>query len=146
VIIDTTIKTYPPSSLCTECGGKCCKHYSGILWPSDIVPLEAETIAEMLKSGNYVIDWYEGGNRFLRPKHKADPYNRGIYEPSWGGECIFLTETGCSLEWDKRPLMCRAVKPSKGKCDSNTGGKKGASRAWQDYQEMIAVAIELMDR
>jgi Fe-S-cluster containining protein len=141
------MKTYKPSKICAKCGGKCCKRYSGILWPEDIKPLKAETIADMLKSGNYVIDWFEGRNRFLRPKHKNDPYHKGIYEPSWGGECIFLTDTGCTLEWENRPLMCRAVKPSKTEhCDGETGGKKGASDAWEDYQEMLNQAVKMLSK
>lgn len=43
-----------------------------------------------------------------------------VYDPSWGGECVFLMHTGCSLDFEIRPFTCRTLKPSDDKeCRSN---------------------------
>ena len=104
-------------NLCTPCGGMCCKTLPGSASPSDF-PTE-ELRSEALSSGRWCIDWWEGDPRegkdevdtaqYMRPATKGKEGK--LFDPSWGGECTFLTEKGCELTPDKRPAQCRAVVP-----------------------------------
>ena len=62
------------------------------------------------------------------------------YDPSWGGECIFLEPTGCSLQLKHRPRECRLLEPKKGgkECVAHDNtGKNGAALAWRNYFEIL---------
>lgn len=140
------------SPICVECQGKCCKHYPGSCWPDDVKPLTAERIIEMVRHERYAIDWYEGDPRldgdlgcvyFLRPAIRGAASH---LDPSWGGVCVFLMDTGCSLPADKRPRECLAIIPSDpidGHCLAEDGyaGKDAAAMAWIPHQNMMEEVV-----
>ena len=138
------------SEVCTKCKGDCCKHYSGVTFPSDFGQ-SPEDIYDNLKAAiethNMVIDWWDGDPRdghdelnkgyFPRPAHKDSPWPR---DPSWGGECVFLESTGCKLLLQDRPAGCRMLEPkspSEAKCKSPGYGKQEAAIAWLPYRDAI---------
>lgn len=133
--------------ICKKCGGKCCKSMPGAYYPEDFNLSEDFSKFEVaLSSGEIAIDWWEGDARenleeldrtyFLRPSIKD---KIGVlYDPSWGGECIFLTSKGCKLEGDERPLNCKKLEPGKDKCTLHDNvSKQGAAIAWIPYQKYL---------
>jgi len=143
-------KNYLNSKICKECGGACCKFMPGECFPEDFGKPLLENLMESFKSDNWAIDWWEGDPRydegklekayFIRPKIKG--VNK-LFDPSRGGECIFLKEKGCALSPEKRPISCRLLEPKpKGKgCISHNGtGKRGAALAWLPFTNIILEA------
>ena len=142
-------KNFENTMICLECGGRCCKQYPGAAYPEDFILREGTEkflITIAIKSKKWVIDWWEGdpgdGNKetayFVRPAIKGKEGK--TYDPSWGGECIFLEPTGCSLQLKHRPRECRLLEPKKGGkgcvAHDNTG-KNGAALAWRNYFEIL---------
>jgi len=144
---------YLPTEMCTQCGGLCCKSYPGTAWPEDVLVLTNQNdleigLHELLSNGKWAIDWWEGDPRedkntlykcyFLRPATKD--CNK-IFDPAWGGECVFLSPSGCLLSDTKRPYQCRALKPKNtttGECRlSEEVDKRHGALAWLDHQETL---------
>ncbi len=141
---------YPATEACAKCRGRCCESYSGAAFPEDFGEPLLENLSKALRSGHWAIDWWEGDpsghdeNRedvlgccyFIRPRHKSVTRLR---DPSWGGECIYLTPTGCVLPFDRRPHGCRYLEPGP-RCVAHDGAKQGAALAWLRYQDIILQA------
>ncbi len=127
--------------LCSECGGKCCKGLPGTVYPDDINELSFDAIHEMLESGRYSIDWWEAAEPiyFLRPATKGKEGN--YYDGSWGGECTFLSESGCELLFEERPTGCKALVPNpnhgKQACNVNGLNKRHGVDAWVPHQNLL---------
>lgn len=133
---------------CSQCGGKCCKsagcHYS----PRDFSEITPAILKKILDMGFVSIDWWEGdvfGNNrsrtyYLRIRHKG----KGIIDPSWGGECMLLTETGCKLSFDERPMGGRVLEP-KGSIDKCTSKytKEDCCKEWYSYQDLFDEIIDM---
>lgn len=129
---------YQPTKQCQLCKGMCCKQLPAPYSPFDIKKLfPAETfiksIALAINSNTIAIDWWEGNNPlpFLRPKTKNN--QRSIYDPSWGGECIHLTDSGCNLKFENRPHYCKTLEPKEPDCDAHlkVNSKLTAAKAWR---------------
>lgn len=129
--------------VCKKCGGQCCKNYGGAFHPSDLdEEVTEEVIRKYIDRGDVSIDWYEhyGENKdingyFLRMKHK----DGGIIDPSYGGECVHLTSSGCELKFEERACGCRRLTPSpdaKGGC-SNSYDKLEAANDWNPYHDIF---------
>jgi Fe-S-cluster containining protein len=144
------MRSYPPTSDCAVCRGKCCRHYPGIPLPSDFKKeqLTVEGIVGLVKSGDWSIDWWEGDPRprgklsssfFLRPR-TDDKRDNGVYG-LWYGRCLFLREDGCRLAFKERPSMCRALKPNlKGEDCRCSLDKRKIVIAWMPYNKVIGEA------
>ncbi len=148
------INGHQPTEMCRCCAGACCKGYAGTAWPEDTLLITEtddleEAIHQLLKSGKWSIDWWEGDPRpdkdeasrglYLRPAHVDSRYK--VFDASWGGTCILLGENGCELPFEKRPAQCRAVIPKgtiKETCDIDSGYTKlEGALAWWPYQEVL---------
>lgn len=128
--------------VCSKCGGKCCKsmgcHYS----PTDFTNITFETLKQSIDKGYISIDWWEGDvfdndrerTYFLRIRNKK----ANIVDPSWGGECVLLTEQGCSLSFNERPMGGRALTPGT-IYDSciNPYSKEDCCQEWYPYQDIL---------
>lgn len=145
-------KGYINQTLCAKCMGDCCKRRAGAVFPQDIQGPLADGICEMLQTGNYAVDWYEGDPRadgeldcvyYIRPRHTNA--REQVMDGSWGGQCVFLSDTGCILAFDRRPHECRMLEPihtgQQYSCKSHAGGKAKAALAWIPYQSEICAAI-----
>ena len=142
-------------NMCQQCNGACCKRYAGSYIPDDFKEISAPYIAELLKSGKYAVDWWEGDatggslsqTYYLRPRHVDEPAIKG----SWGGTCVNFTDgVGCSLIETERPYQCRKLIPNfkYGKADCDTlpedkADKKECAIAWYDYQSAIKEAMKI---
>jgi len=135
---------YENKELCSQCKGRCCKRQPGACFPIDFsLPGDLSKLREALASGKYTIDWWEGDPRknkdeldkayFVRPSIKGKEGER--YDPTWGGECTFLTKKGCSLETEKRPLNCKMLEPREDHQCFIHGNKNkhAAAIAWLPY-------------
>ena len=138
-------RQYPPSPICKMCGGLCCQASSGIMHPD-----QCDALDELLDSGDYSIDWWDGDPRpngglsqvyFIRPRHVGV---EKLLDPSWGGTCVFLSGRGCTLSRDEMPLQCRALRPRetlKGDC-KGTLTKEKMAWIWTTHQAWIVEYIE----
>lgn len=132
---------YMPTELCQSCQGACCKHMPGSYYPQDFKGRLSE-IVKMLFEGKCALDWWEGDplengrerTYYVRPAIKGA---NKVFDPSWGGECVFLTTEGCLLPFEKRPYECRALEPKEGECDKHGVSKKSASIEWYPYQTAL---------
>lgn len=147
--------TFDNPTICKACGGKCCKNQSGALFPIDVgSPPTVEAICDLLRTGRYVVDWWEGDPRedcddlgqayFLRPATTEDTKPRS---PSWGGQCVFGGPDGCDLEAANRPTQCRALEPSAEgyeKCVQHAS-KQDACIAWIPHHQIIEAALAIVE-
>jgi len=138
-------------SVCSACGGKCCKNMPGILYPEDIKEeITVDVLVKYYQEG-YQFDYYEGSvdgsdkiGYYLRPQTIRSKDK--IVDASSGGQCIFLEPGGCSKIFDDRPTECKALIPDK-KYGLNCGYDKYYSRlnaaiAWLSYNEIIEETID----
>lgn len=145
-------KNYLNVALCKECGGKCCKKMPGIAYPEDFKKPLKKSLIEAFESGKWAIDWYEGDPTnddklvlvyYVRPRIKGV---KELFDPSWGGECVFLTEAGCTLKPTTRPMTCRMLEPiTLTKCVFHAAkNKKECAIAWLPYQDTILKAAKVL--
>jgi len=115
----------------------------GIALPEDFGLPDTVQLIAALKSGNWVIDWWEDDKPlyYVRPATK-DAIGK-LFDPSWGGECVFLEKTGCSLPHDNRPAGCRLLEPNKPDCIAHGASKFEAGKAWERY-ELKSIAKKLI--
>lgn len=119
--------------------------------PEDFGPPEElrEKLREALATGNWAVDWWEGdptgGDKgqvyYVRPATKDKAGGSRIFDPSWGGVCVFHTSTGCSI-FENRPSGCRGVKPGKNPaggfdCSVEHSTKEESAIAWHPYNDML---------
>jgi hypothetical protein len=148
------------ADLCGPCGGQCCKSYPGAYHPAQFGP-NLEGVEQLLRAGKAAIDWWEGE---LRDYEGTSYYLRAaiagvnsVFHPAFGGSCAMLTETGCSLSWDVRPLDCRMLKPmpgtSKGHVACVTEGIDGYGNSkeyfahlWQPFARRLEEIGQLVDQ
>jgi len=138
------------NTLCTPCGGECCKAMSGVNLPEDF-DNNFENVKEALVSGKYAIDCWDfydgaGSGYFIRPSTKGKEGE--ITDWSWGGECTFLTSKGCSLSSQTRPWGCRQLTPApEFKCSYpfETNPKYLAAQQWEPFYAQLQEFINEND-
>ena len=119
----------------------------GIVHPNELEEITVESLSQMIKDG-YQFDYWEGNITglpeheeitayYLRPQTKRSVGK--VIDASWGGECVFLTETGCSKAFDQRPTQCRALKPeANGNCSyEKKYSKVEVIKDWLPYNDVI---------
>ncbi len=155
-VIDKTDGTVN-TSICTDCGGKCCQKCPGIARPDDFGPVETlqATLESYLRTGFWAVDWWEGDPRengdlscvrYIRPAivgHKGETRH-----PAWGGTCIlWSSDNGCSLPFNRRPYECRNLIPAAGGRENCHGiNKKETVLTWTPFQSQIVAAMEAVER
>ena len=138
------IRAYKNKAICTKCGGRCCRSQPGAAFPKDFdIDNMHISLAKAFKTGNWAIDWWEGDptgqerdrTYFVRPAIKDVTR---LFDPTWGGECIFLDQSGCKVSSEQRPKGCRELEPKKGgNCIDHSKGKQAAAIAWIPYEKII---------
>lgn len=156
---------YKPGAECAECKGKCCKERGCSLSPEDMwkalgiaekaeFPQDMEryihkalqrdteqvkeSILDLLKDpeGNYAIDYFStesGPLFFLRMRHKCYTFI-GVDAM---GECVALTETGCSLSEEERPKGGRYLKSSPDRRCEQLYTKEMMQADWAPYRKIL---------
>lgn len=130
------VGVYPPTDSCVSCGGQCCKHMACHYSPLDFEDLSYEGLKREIEKGRISIDWWEGRTKeyYLRARHRYEPIVCG----SWGGVCVNLTLTGCSLLWEERPLGGKALKPEKDyRCRVTSYSKEDCKNEWLVYSDVL---------
>ena len=127
--------------ICAKCKGICCKRIPGILTPKNLIDagikISRNSLIKLLEN-NHAIDWWESENLiyFIRPATKL---SKKIIDPSWGGECIFLADNGCTAKI--KPQGCADLIPShEGKCE-NKRNKFFYVNSWKNYQQIIVDVV-----
>lgn len=129
------IPEFQDTNICAKCGGKCCKHMACHLAPSDFEEVTFDSLKTEIERGFISIDWWESDKHqyYLRVRHKGAP----IVDPSWGGECMLLTENGCRLPFERRPLGARSLEPrDDGKCVVHYS-KEMCKNEWLEYDDIL---------
>ena len=134
--------------LCSPCGGHCCKWSPGDYSPTQLgldTGNVKSKLSELIKQGKHIFVRHSDGNQTywtMRPKTSLSKCRSG-FELDGLGRCIHLTESGCELAYDSRPLECQNLIPSKEKCYYPEHWDYGVQikQQWLRYKAVI-VAIE----
>lgn len=147
------MKNNESKDLCAKCGGRCCKFMPCHLSVKDVFGDMAPTIdrlIEFLSKGVYAIDWWEGD--VMKKHYNAKGYRdccyyvRGksvrtndLFHASYGNDqCCSLTETGCSFDWEHRPLGGKALVPDpNGYCKGQGYSKEDCVKEWYPYNHLF---------
>lgn len=132
---DKTCEVYLPEPWCKECGGRCCKNMGCHYSPDDFKDKSFEALKSEIEKGKISIDWWAADEPeyYLRARHVDAP----IVDGSWGGICINLTENGCSLSFEDRPLGGKALKPVRSFGCPNFYTKEMCKNDWKPYAETL---------
>lgn len=151
------VQNHEAPTICSSCGGGCCKSYPGITSPTDFGAPNREVLLQRLTeafcSGKWAIDWWEGDPRpldervggelhqayFIRPHVKGEE-QWGIRDATYGGPCTFHTDTGCALKHDQRPTQCRTLVPAEDRMCKQSVYKQELVLAWLPYTDIILQA------
>ena len=128
-------------SICGPCGGQCCKNMPGIYSAGQVrkgkfdpKTMVIDIIERKTRDGymNY---------RVIRPRGEEDKDHvvTCLYPPN---RCMHLTDQGCGLPWEKKPLQCKALIPSvvegKIKCTMMVHAKdKNMYNSWKNRQKEL---------
>ncbi|MBO5140161.1 MAG: hypothetical protein J6B68_06510 [Lachnospiraceae bacterium] len=133
---------FESDSICKTCGGNCCKTMGCSLSPEDMhVALEGkeattEVIEALLQDSMFAIDSFQmrdGAFYYLRMRHKCFTFI-GVDAM---GECIALTEIGCSLPFDKRPKGGRFLEGKEGHQCTQHYTQEMMVKDWEPYQNSL---------
>lgn len=111
--------------MCRKCGGECCKHKPGLYHPdqlfADIPPnggmsSVVDRVHALLDSGKYILVQVldeEDKDPYTAIQPRTSFVKSKIAEDDYGvGQCVNLTDTGCSLVYSDRPLECQRLVPA----------------------------------
>lgn len=145
-------KIFENKKICSKCGGECCKTLPGSAHPDDFdMENGPSKLIAALNSGKWCFDYWEGdarkGEHFYLRTYFVRPAIKGlegeVIDATWGGECTFLTESGCSIKnIEDRPHECRFLEPLKRQnCIQHGNTKCENSVAWLKYRKEISKII-----
>ena len=144
------MKDFKKNDICKTCKGRCCKNMGCNLSPDDIEgDVSYDSLKNLLNTGLYSIDWWESyqtknneitNGYFIRARNK----NSNIVDPSWGGECVMLTGTGCPLSFEKRPKGGRYLVAANNINDDciEYYDKKECADDWFKYYEILYKLVD----
>lgn len=148
------------SSICTKCGGLCCRLMGCEIFPQDVKrwfqtdTITKEHICKLLATRLVQLDWYEEDVRFMRFGYSSEYFDDHEYHErcyylhmrngndpavfgSFGGRCRALTDTGCSLPWELRPTGGQSLVPTAGFNCIPSYGKPECALAWIPYYDIM---------
>ena len=137
------VKTYQTTDQCHECKGECCRRMGCHFAPSDFKEIAFEYLKSKIDQGYISIDWWEtdhGPEYYLRMRHVGAP----VVDPSWGGQCIMLTDIGCTFSFDERPLGGKALRPragAGGHCETDYS-KFDSKEDWKEYHSVLEALVD----
>lgn len=127
---------FKATEACKKCKGECCKTMGCHFAPTDFPEITFESLKTEIEKGYISIDWWEDEipQYYLRMRHENAP----VVDASWGGRCILLTDEGCSLPFEKRPLGARALKPQgNGENCRSYYTKEQCKNDWAAYDDVL---------
>lgn len=139
------VPVFNATEACSRCKGACCKNMGCHFAPTDFKEITFDALKVEIEKGFISIDWWESDEPqyFLRMRHK----DADIVDPSWGGECILLTDKGCPLSFEERPLGARSLKPrdNDGGCCMGNYGKEECKNDWLEYDDILKQLVEYFE-
>lgn len=131
------------SEYCKNCGGKCCHAMGCHISPFDFKEITFQSIVNFIDETECIsIDWWNGNPItndeseekafFLRIKNKDSK----VIDPSYGGTCCILTDTGCPLSFEYRPKGARELIPHESECVIKYS-KQQCAIDWYPYQDIL---------
>ncbi|MCI9315567.1 MAG: hypothetical protein HFI57_11410 [Lachnospiraceae bacterium] len=133
---------YTAGDACAACRGQCCRTTGCSLSPEDMCrelagrPVNVETVEELLQKGNFSIDSFQIGGRafyYLRMRHKCFTFI-GVDAM---GECVMLTDSGCALAFENRPMGGRMLEGKAGGGCIQHYTREMMVEDWKPYQELL---------
>lgn len=129
--------------ICAQCQGRCCKTMGCSLAPQDMLDalqrsaVTSDSLEGLLQqSGKYAIDSFQIRGKafyYLRMRHKCFTFI-GVDAM---GECIALTEQGCSLSFEDRPKGGRMLEGREnGGCIQHYTQEMMIAE-WEPYQNIL---------
>lgn len=136
------VPVFNVTKACSECKGVCCKTMGCHFAPTDFKEITFDALKTEIEKGFISIDWWESDEPqyFLRMRHK----DADIVDPSWGGECVLLTDKGCPLLFEERPLGARSLEPGEGRCVGHYG-KEDCKNDWLEYDDILKQLVEYFE-
>lgn len=140
--------------LCKKCKGFCCKSMGCHISPHDLKEITVESIIALIDESKCIsIDWWEGNPitnestgeevYFLRIKNKECK----IVDPSYGGTCSILKDSGCPLSYEYRPKGARELIPNKDADCIDGYSKQQCAIDWYPYKEILEkVCLYYLDK
>ncbi len=148
---------YEPGKECAVCMGRCCKEKGCCLSPQDMLKelkrrnqtqepekLGREELYEQIlsmlkdeKEGLYAVDYFSSGSGpvfYLRMRHKCYTFI-GIDAI---GECVALSENGCSLSADRRPKGGRFLESNEKMQCIQHYTREMMQQEWLEYQDILS--------
>lgn len=136
---------YESAEVCRRCGGACCRSNGCSLSPEDMLrelaayregEIGESVTEEWLRQSDCAIDSFTGRNGpcyFLRMRHKCFTFI-GVDAM---GECVALTEQGCSLPYGRRPKGGRFLEGCPdGHCRQHYT-REQMEEDWRPYQQLL---------
>lgn len=130
--------------LCSKCGGKCCKTDSCFYMPEDFSEMSLTYLLEEFLKKDYLCIYLDTTNWFGVIRVRSKGWPRLVFSDKFEDKpCMLLTDSGCSLSYEKRPTGGKALIPSFSlKCKSMLEAED-ILYAWLPYQKLL---IELVKR
>lgn len=155
---ESSVKNNEDYSLCSACGGECCRTRPGIEAPGRFLRSTnpAEELARLLASGQWVLDRHYGipyspekgetgdPDRIIlypRPATRQEREAGEIQVLPGAGECVLLGKDGCTLPFEERPRACQALAPAEGFACTSSWTRFDAAREWLSHQDMVSEAL-----
>ena len=142
-------------SICKKCGGRCCQGLGCYISPHDLLSISKDSIRNLIDESQCIsIDWWDGNPEtgtnsgeksfFLRIKNK----NSFVVDPSFGGICSILTDSGCPLNFAYRPKGARELIPDSSDKSCHIGySKQECAIDWLPYNDILEeLCKEYMDK
>lgn len=155
---DYTVEETTNPELCAKCGGICCKGCGCHFSPDDFKDISFEGLKKELEKGYISIDCVDGEAFYrqgffliLRIRNRK----AGIVELKYkrGEPCVLLTEKGCKLSYDKRPMGGKLLIPAV--CTNLLGQKvtncnsaytiEDCCMEWKPYQEVLLELVHYFE-
>lgn len=127
---------YENKSLCSKCGGMCCKNGPCFFMPDDFSDLSLEGLKKEFSKKDYLcicltdipfisirLDFWE---KVVRPTTYF-----------LGGPCPLLTETGCPFSYDERPTSAKMLVPLPNNQCELILFPNMVDLAWEPYKETL---------
>ena len=126
---------YENQTLCSACGGYCCKQSPCFFMPEDFPDLSLEGLLKEFREKDYLcIILDEVAYISMRTEHWKSVVR--LFEKRVSGPCVLLTPTGCKFSYDERPTGGKLLIPDYGRCYLKLDAKSFI-KAWKPYSEVL---------
>lgn len=128
---------YENQSLCSACGGYCCKNSPCFFMPEDFSDLSLEGLLKEFREKDYLcIVLNDVPYISMRSKHWKRIVQL-IETKIPPAPCILWTTTGCTFSYDERPTGGKLLVPTTNRyCYSKLDSKRFIE-AWRPYTEVL---------